>query len=82
MRSELVDYIRNTLESYNIDPIIFFGVVAILIIVSYYNEFRNWENIEEKRRSWIRTIIAGCVVLVLVLIIRLLNMLGVLSIEQ
>lgn len=75
-RDDLADRITGFLQESGIDPIYFATLVCILITVSYWNDFKNWE----KLPGWNKGLVASAVFATMVLsTISLLRIVGVIK---
>ena len=75
-KKELVDVVIRFLKENNIEPIYFFTLVCLIIVLGYKNEFRNWKKLESWRKGLASSALFAAIVF---LIISLLKIFGIID---
>lgn len=75
-KNELAKKIRIFLEENGIDPIYAVTILGIVISLSYWNYFKNWEEIEPFRKRIVISTLFGTSVLVIISILKLLGLIN------
>ena len=70
----IVRRVRIFLEETGIEPLYFATVVCILIVVSYWYQFKNWNNIEGWRKGLAVSSLFAAITLTIISLLRILGM--------
>lgn len=75
-KDELATKIRLFLEEKGIDPFYAITVFSILITLSYWNQFKNWENTESWRKGLAGTALFASISFSLISLLRIIGIMN------
>ena len=76
MKEDLADNITDFLESKGIDPLYAVTFLAIIVLISYKNQIKNWDDQEDWVKHLIIATAFGTVILVLFNFLRIIGFVG------
>lgn len=71
MKDDWVEWIKLVLEQYGIDPLYAVNILAFVILISYINDIRKWDELENWHKELIKATAFGTVILSLINILRI-----------
>ena len=74
MRDELAKNVRMFLEEKGIDPVYVVTIFCILIILSYWKDFRHWDKTPNWKKGIIKSTVFGTVITLIASILRLMGL--------
>ncbi len=73
IKQEISKFIRTILDELGIHPLYGMTIILLLIMLSYWQEFKEWDRVPEWKRWIILSTTFGCIVAVLISLLHIIG---------